>query len=273
MFGTVVSGAEAEKHLGDHGWVFVDCRYVLADAEAGRRAYTEAHLPGSRYADLEQDLSGPVIPGRTGRHPLPGLDHFAETATSLGIGPDTQVVAYDAGSGAMAAARLWWLLQWAGHDAVAVLDGGLANWIADGRPATSDPSPEPHGPAFVPRERPGLVARAAELASHPLADARAEDRFRGENETVDPVAGHIPGAVSLPFAGNLGPDGTLRPAAELRDRYAALAEQGDPVFYCGSGVTAALDVLAYRHAGLGMPRLYPGSWSEWITDPARPVAR
>jgi thiosulfate/3-mercaptopyruvate sulfurtransferase len=274
MFGTVVGGGDVEARLGtDSGWVVVDCRFVLGDPQAGRRAYAEAHLPGARYADLERDLSGPVVPGRTGRHPLPGLDSFARTATGLGIGPDTQVVAYDAGSGAMAAARLWWLLKWAGHDAVAVLDGGLAKWIADGRPVTSDPAPAASTHPFVPRERRNLIAEAHELAHHPLADARAEDRFRGENETIDPVAGHIPSAVSLPFAGNLRPDGTLRSPAELRDRYAALAERGDPVFYCGSGVTAALDVLAYRHAGLGMPRLYPGSWSEWITDPARPVAQ
>jgi thiosulfate/3-mercaptopyruvate sulfurtransferase len=268
---TLISADDAAKHLGDRGWVFVDCRFTLGDPDAGRRDYAGAHLPGAVFADLDRDLSGPIVPGRTGRHPLPAEDEFERTMSRLGIGPGSQVVAYDAGPGAMAAARLWWLLTWAGHDLVAVLDGGLARWGATGHPTTRghDPGSEPPEP-FRATYRPGLVATADELTGRTLVDVRAADRFRGENETIDPVPGHIPGALSVPFAGNVAPDGTLLAPAELRRRYGAI---DDPVFYCGSGVSAAHSVLAYRHAGLGMPQLYPGSWSEWITDPARPVAR
>jgi thiosulfate/3-mercaptopyruvate sulfurtransferase len=289
-YGTLISADEAAGQLGDPRWVFVDCRFTLGDPDAGRRAYLAGHLPGAVFADLDRDLSGPIVPGRTGRHPLPVQDTFERTMTRLGVTPDSQVVAYDAGSGAMAAARLWWLLTWAGHDAVAVLDGGLAHWTATGHPATTADSratrraPAELGPAedaataagrpFRARYRPELVAAASDLtpdalAGRTLIDARAADRFRGENETVDPVGGHIPGAINLPFAGNIDPDGRLHPPAALRERYDGT---GNPVFYCGSGVSAAHSVLAYRHAGLGMPQLYPGSWSEWITSPGRPRA-
>ncbi len=263
MFTTLVTADEAAPHLDDPGWVFVDCRAVLGQPGAGRAAYEESHLAGAVHADLDTDLCGPVVPGVTGRHPLPGEEEFEATARRLGIGPDTQVVAYDAANGALAAARLWWMLRWAGHDAVAVLDGGLAA----GLPLASGVERRAPG-AFVGRFREAMAIDTEHLAGQRLVDVRAAERFRGENEPIDPVAGHIPGAVSLPFAGNVTHDGRFLPAQLLRERYADLDE---PVFYCGSGVTAAQSVLAYAHAGLGTARLYPGSWSEWITDPERPI--
>jgi thiosulfate/3-mercaptopyruvate sulfurtransferase len=267
-FTTLITPAEAAPHLGDSSWVFVDCRFTLGQPGAGRAEYEASHLAGAVYADLNADLSGPVIAGVTGRHPLPAEEVFEQTARRLGIGPQSQVVAYDESSGAMAAARMWWLLKWAGHDEVAVLDGGLAAARDAGLPLVSGVEGRPDGD-FVGRFREAMTVGADQLAGHMLVDARAPERYRGENETVDPVAGHIPGALSVPFAGNVGPDGRFLPPERLQERYAGLTE---PVFYCGSGVTAAHNVLAYAHAGLGTARLYPGSWSEWITDESRPVA-
>jgi thiosulfate/3-mercaptopyruvate sulfurtransferase len=198
----------------------------------------------------------------------------------LGIDRQAQVVAYDQGSGAMAAARLWWLLNWAGHDSVAVLNGGFTHWLALGYPGSSG-CEERIQRHFVGHYRPDMVVTANEVLEsitsghHVLVDSRAHDRYRGENETIDPVAGHIPGAVSLPFAGNLGQDGLFREPDHLHEHFGRLAQaaaEESPVFYCGSGVTAAHNVLAFAHAGLGLPKLYAGSWSEWITDPTRPVA-
>ncbi len=219
-FTTLISVPEAAAHQDDPTWLFVDCRSVLGQPGAGRAAYLAEHIAGAVFADLDEDLSGPVEPGRTGRHPLPRPDRFAATATWLGIGTDTQVVAYDAGSGALAAARLWWLLKWAGHDAVAVLDGGFAAWQDAGLPCVAGPQERPPGD-FVGRFQAGLVAGAEDLAGRTVVDSRAADRYRGENETIDPVAGHIPGARSLPFAGNVGPDGRLLSPEELRKRFAA----------------------------------------------------
>jgi thiosulfate/3-mercaptopyruvate sulfurtransferase len=286
---TLIRATSAAAHLDDPGWVFVDCRFTLGQPDAGRTAYRTEHLPGAVYADLDRDLSGPITPGRTGRHPLPAPDALVATLSRLGIDAGTQVVTYDERTGGMAAARLWWLLRWAGHDAVAVLDGGLAAWRDAGLPTSAEPV-EPTPRTFTPRFRDGLTATADDLLRalgtdrYLLLDARAADRYRGENETVDPVAGHIPGAASTPYTENLTPDGTFRDPADLRAQFAAAtpAAPADPgvdpapadrtVTYCGSGVTAAHTVLAYAHAGLGLPRLYAGSWSEWITDPARPVA-
>lgn len=269
---TLIGVAEAVPHRDDPDWLFVDCRHALGQPDAGRAAYRAAHVAGAVFADLDTDLSGPVVPGRTGRHPLPAEAAFEATAGRLGIGPGTQVVAYDASSGAMAAARLWWLLRWAGHDAVAVLDGGLAAWTAAGLPVASGDEERPPA-AFTGRFGRMPVATTDELPDgRILVDARAADRFRGENETVDPVAGHIPGARSLPYAGNVTSAGTFETPATLRQRFAELGS-GEKVFYCGSGVTAAHHVLAHEHAGLGAAALYPGSWSEWITDEDRPVER
>jgi thiosulfate/3-mercaptopyruvate sulfurtransferase len=278
---TLVDVSELRAQLGDPGWAVLDCRYALADPGRGERDYLAAHIPGAVYAHLDRDLAAPHRPGRTGRHPLPAIDALAATFGRWGIGPGVQVVAYDDAGGALAASRLWWLLGWLGHDAAAVLDGGWSAWRAAGLSVRA--GAETRAPRqFTPQPRPDWVADAddvARAAADPagrVLDARGADRFRGENEAIDPVAGHIPGAVSAPYAANLGPDGRLLPAGQLGAHYAQLlgaTPVGETIVYCGSGVTAAHDILALRLAGLGQARLYPGSWSEWITDPRRPVSR
>ncbi|MBI4502012.1 MAG: sulfurtransferase [Gemmatimonadetes bacterium] len=275
---TLIAPEDLRAHLDDPDWATVDCRFSLADPPAGHRAYREGHIPGALYANLDDDLSGPVSRGKTGRHPLPAVDVLAAKLSAWGIDEAVQVVAYDDSGGSMAA-RFWWLLKWLGHERVAVLDGAWAAWLAAGGPVSTAVG---HGKArvFRPRVRPELsltaddVDRARNDPGWRVCDARAAERYRGENETIDPVAGHIPGACSLPYAENLGPDGRFRSVKELRSRYSEAL--GDvpverAVCYCGSGVTAAHDLLAIAHAGLGEARLYPGSWSEWITDPKRPV--
>lgn len=278
-YGTLISVDELAPHLDDATWAVVDCRFALAEPELGRRQYLEAHIPHAVYAHLNDDLSGPVTRGVTGRHPLPPVDAMARTLSGWGIDDAVQVVAYDDAGGAYAA-RLWWTLRWLGHDRVAVLDGGWAAWRRQGRPQVAGAEARP-ARRFVPRPLSPRVATTADVmaaaaATRPrLLDARAADRYRGENETIDPVAGHIPGALSAPYAGNLGPDGCFLPRDALRARYASLLDAdvaGDVICYCGSGVTAAHDALAIAHAGLGDARLYVGSWSEWITDPDRPIA-
>jgi thiosulfate/3-mercaptopyruvate sulfurtransferase len=250
----------------------VDCRAVLGDPAAGRAAYDAGHIPGAVHADLETDLSGPRRPG-TGRHPLPDPDRLAAKFGAWGIDERTQIVAYDALSGAFAA-RLWWLARWLGHEVVAVLDGGFADWQRHGLPVTPTPMrPEPK----VFRRRPALTREVdANRVLDPAAallDARAEARYRGETEPIDPVAGHIPGAQCVPFEGNLDANGRFLPAAVLRARFAAVGAETRPVIcYCGSGVTACHNVLALKIAGFDEPSLYAGSWSEWITDPTRPIA-
>jgi thiosulfate/3-mercaptopyruvate sulfurtransferase len=276
---TLISTEDLAAHLGKPAWRIMDCRFALNDPGQGRRDYQQSHIVGAVYASLDEDLSGPIIRGQTSRHPLPEVEVFVETLSRWGIDASVQVVAYDGSGGAMAA-RLWWMLRWLGHEAVAVLDGGWPKWQAEGRPVTdgtelADPR------HFLPRLRPELLYQAGDVVTMMdkpgicLLDARSADRYRGENETLDPVAGHIPGARSLPYGGNLSKDGTFLPVETLRTRYQA-ALGGTPaeeaVFYCGSGVTAAHNVLAVAHAGLGDAKLYAGSWSEWITDPARPVA-
>lgn len=278
-YATLITSEELHYHGNDPAWAVVDCRFSLGDSELGRRSYLEAHVPGAVYAHLDEDLSAPVVPGKTGRHPLPSVAAFAHALSGWGIDQHVQVVAYD-DSGGSIAARLWWMIRWMGHDMVAVLDGGFPAWLARGFETRSGVQSRPRR-ELEPRVRPALVAdvgvveRIRSDAAHRLIDARGADRYRGENETIDPVAGHIPGAISLPYADNLRKDGTFRPPEELRARFAS--QIGDVpldkvVCYCGSGVTAAHDLLAMAHGGLGDARLYPGSWSEWITDPARPVA-
>jgi thiosulfate/3-mercaptopyruvate sulfurtransferase len=279
MYTTLIATDELAAHLDDPDWAVVDCRFSLQDPGQGRRAYQAGHIPGAVYAHLDEDLSGPVVPGRTGRHPLPEPELFAARLGRWGIGNTTQVVAYDDAGGAYAA-RLWWMLRWLGHEAVAVLDGGWSAWVAAGLPQRIGIETRPPT-VFTARPRPELVATASEVMLRRLdpdwrvLDARGADRFRGENETLDPVAGHIPGAVSAPYADNLAPDGRFRDPASLRQRYQKLlgtVPAAHTICYCGSGVTAAHDLLAIFHAGLGEGRLYPGSWSEWITDPTRPIA-
>lgn len=277
---TLITVDRLAEHVGDPDWATVDCRYRLADLAFGRAAYAESHIAGAVFADIGDDLSGPVAPGKTGRHPVPDVGVLSGKLSAWGIDGGVQVVAYDDSGGSMAA-RLWWLLRWLGHDGVAVLDGGWSVWRAAGLAVRAGVEGRA-ARRFVARERPELMVATGEIDRLRLdpgwrvLDARTADRYRGENETIDPVAGRVPGAVSAPYPENLAPDGRFKSAAELRSRYLGLlggvpAERA--VCYCGSGVTAAHDVLAIAHAGLGQARLYAGSWSEWITDPSRPVAR
>ena len=257
----------------------VDCRFDLRDTGAGRRAYACSHIPGAVYAHLDEDLSGPIVPGRTGRHPLPDATAFARTVARLGISNDSRVALYDDGGGSMAA-RMWWMLRWIGHEAVAVLDGGWDAWTDAGLPTRGGVETQDAG-GYTANPRPEIVVDADEMLAKTASggalviDARAADRFRGENETLDPLGGHIPGASNLPYDGNLR-DGRFRDPAELAARFGSLMGNRPPaelIFYCGSGVSACHNLLAVLHAGLGEARLYPGSWSEWITDPARPTAQ
>lgn len=276
---TLVDVTTLAAHLDDPRWRVVDCRFKLGDPSAGARAFAEGTLRGAVFADLDRDLSAPVVPGQTGRHPLPSREAFATTLGRWGIDGTVQVVAFDDMGGAFAS-RLWWMLRWVGHRAAAVLDGGLAAWTAEGHAlapgqASSSPSRFELGAALVGAATADEVLAALDDPQVVVLDARAAPRFRGENETTDPVAGHIAGARSAPFMDNLGAEGRFRAPAELRARFEAKlggTAADRAITYCGSGVTACHDVLAMAHAGLPVPRLYPGSWSEWITDPSRPRA-
>jgi len=276
---TVVSTGILAEHLSDPNWVIVDCRFTLTDTEAGRRAYAAGHLPGARYAHLDQDLSAPKT-GSNGRHPLPDPAVFAQTLGRWGIDAGKQVVVYDDSFGAMAV-RLWWMLRWMGHDAVALLDGGLPKWQREKR-AMSVELPAVTPATFTPNVRDEMCAntdavRAASTTGQQLIfDARPEMRFTGEKEPIDPVAGHVPGARNLPFDDNLAMSGTLMSPEELREMYDELLDGRTPqdvIHMCGSGVTACHNLLAMEIAGLPGSRLYPGSWSEWVSDPSRPVAK
>ena len=268
----LVSVSWLRERLGDPGLRVVDCRYQLGEPGAGEKLWHEGHIPGAAYLDLDRDLA--AEPGERGRHPLPEPEDFEAAARRAGIGPDTLVIAYDeAAEGG--AARLWWLLRHFGHDRVSVLDGGLRGWREEGGPldaGAEQPAagPEPDGGHFVAQPRSGDTREAGELVAAPphaqrlLLDARAPERYRGEVEPIDPVAGHIPGAANLPFA-ELAPGGRFLAAEELRARFeAAGAGPGrELVAYCGSGVSACVLLLAAEVAGLEAGRLYPGSWSEW----------
>ncbi len=274
---TLVDAATVAAHHADSDWVVVDVRFMLADASYGRAQWEAATVPGARFADLDRDLSAPVQPGVTGRHPLPSPETFAATLGRWGITPASQVVAFDQMGGAFAA-RLWWMLRWVGHRAVAVLDGGWDAWTDGGHPVAAGQVSWEASAAYPVRVDAAMTVDAATVAAAhdddavAVFDARGADRYRGENETTDPVAGHIPGADSVPFADNFAPGKRMRDAQQLRARFETALAGRDParaIAYCGSGVTACHDLLAMTHAGLPMPRLYPGSWSEWIVDPAR----
>lgn len=278
-FRTLISSSELHAILGQAEVVIVDCRFRLSDPDAGRQAYLQAHIPGARYAHLNEDLSGPIVPGVTGRHPLPTPDALARTLARFAVTRDTQLIAYDDDVGAIAA-RLWWLCRWLGHDRVAVLDGGWTAWQHAGLPV-DDSVPAPAPSQFEPSPRPQLLGEAAVVAAMVSAtdcrvfDAREVTRYRGESEPIDAVAGHIPGAHSLPFSGNVT-EGRLLPRDQLRARFSEALGQipaSRSIVYCGSGVTACHNILAASHAGYDGMLLYPGSWSEWIADPSRPVAR
>jgi thiosulfate/3-mercaptopyruvate sulfurtransferase len=274
---TLVDADRLSAILSEAEVLVVDCRFDLADTEAGEHAYLERHIPGAVYAHLDRDLSGPKT-SRNGRHPLPDPVRAADTFGRLGIDASTQVVAYDENSG-MFASRLWWMLRWLGHDFSAVLDGGFRKWSGEGRPTRSGVESKRER-VFAPRPRPGMVASLPDVQAilgRPdwrLLDARAPERYRGESEPLDRIPGHIPRASNYHFKGNLDDDGRFKSPDALRAQL--LEAIGDvpvqqTVCYCGSGVTACHNLLALELAGLSGARLYPGSWSEWAADPARPV--
>jgi thiosulfate/3-mercaptopyruvate sulfurtransferase len=278
-FTTLIDTETLAAHRADADWAVIDCRYDLRDDAWGRHAYEAAHIPGAVYASLDRDLSGAKT-GRNGRHPLPEPESLAPTFGRLGIAGGVQVVAYDQDNG-MYASRLWWLLRWMGHPDVAVLDGGLSKWIAENRSLESNVETRT-ARHFEGSPRPGWTVTADETAaaagerSRQVVDARSPDRYRGENETLDKVGGHIPGAVNHFFKWNVNDDGTFRSADEIRDRVRASLSGVSPdrvICYCGSGVTACQNLLAFEHAGLSGARLFAGSWSEWSSDPSRPIER
>lgn len=277
MAQTAVSAAELRAHIDDSAWVVFDCRHALADFELGRALYGEAHIPGAYFADVERDLAGAKT-GTNGRHPMPESSDFADFLATCGVRDETQIVAYDAG-GDMFAARLWFLSRWIGHDRVAILDGGIQAWLAENLPTTAQlPEPRARGRLSV-HVHPEYIVDAQYVQSHlhapnvTVLDARATDRFAGMNETVDPVAGHIPGARNRPFKSNFEADGRLKSPDTLRAEFDALDLPSATIIHqCGSGVSASANALAMAHAGLSGSRIYAGSWSEWIADPSRPVA-
>lgn len=276
-FTTLVSAEQLAQHLNDPDWIVFDCRFTLTDTNAGYRAYLDNHIPGARYAHLNNDLSSEIT-ATSGRHPLPDPELMASKLGLWGVGSDKQVVVYDDSFGAMAG-RMWWVLRWLGHEAVALLDGGIQRWkkmqhpltsaLPDITPATF--TPHPNNAMWVDAE---CIEKALSSKECLIIDARSEERFSGEREMLDKVAGHIPGSVNYPFEDNLALDSTFMSADELREAYLDLLDGVSPdrvVHMCGSGVTACHSLIAMEHAGLKGARLYPGSWSAWITDPSRPV--
>lgn len=277
MHNTLVDIHTTKRHLKDPQWVVVDCRFDLQQPKAGRIAYVDTHIPGARYADLNKDLSSPPT-RKSGRHPLPDPTILAAKLGQWGIHQQTQVVAYDASGGAFAG-RLWWLLRWLGHDAVAVLDGGWQAWQMAGFALEQD-FPVMQPTQFITKVQPHLVLESVAVQQGladktiTLIDARGRARYAGEVEPLDPVAGHVPGAINRPFEQNLTAQGVFLSADELRARFAAYASKPQQVVHmCGSGVTACHNLLAMEIAGLRGSRLYAGSWSEWIRDPARNVKK
>jgi thiosulfate/3-mercaptopyruvate sulfurtransferase len=276
---SLINVENLQANLTRADWVIVDCRFQLNDPAAGKKMYVAGHLPGARFADLDHDLSSPIT-AQSGRHPLPNAHDFMQRLGAWGIHPHTQIVAYDHVGGPFAA-HFWWLARWVGHRHVAVLDGGFPAWQAAGLPL------ETEAPTITPCEYAGHADAAAWLTtgevqqnlsdhSFQVIDAREAERYLGRAEPIDPVAGHVPGALNLPFKENLDSQGKFLPAAALQQRFAAVIGKRTPssiVHMCGSGVTACHNVLAMEAAGLSGSKLYAGSWSEWIRDPARPIDR
>jgi thiosulfate/3-mercaptopyruvate sulfurtransferase len=277
-FQSIISTDQLRQILGQPDLVILDCRFDLQAPDQGKKDYTAAHIPGASYAHLDNDLSGRIEPGVTGRHPLPEPEKLAEKFSAWGIDDSVQVVVYDYNHGGLAA-RLWWLLRWLGHESAAVLSGGWDAWVDEDHPV------EHQLPDITPRDFeiklvPDMMVDANYVdqirlnESYILVDSRPPERYWALEEPIDPIAGHIPGALSAPYAGNLDDQSRFLPSEDLKERFTDLI-QGLPasqvVFYCGSGVTAAHNVLAMVNAGFDIPKLYPGSWSEWITDPTRPV--
>lgn len=278
QFSTLIDVDQLAPRLHRHDWVVLDCRFALDDPSMGRKRYLEGHIGRARHADLDRHLSGPVTANVSGRHPLPSRRLLSRRFRAWGMDPHDQIVAYDQADGAFAA-RLWWLARWLGHVEVAVLNGGIRAWVDAGLGLETDTptlSPKVSTGHFrasraLTRTVDAEAVLAATRSEAPILDARAPERFRGDVEPIDPVAGHIPGARCVPFNDNLDASGRWRDKRSLAHRFAARATH-HTICYCGSGVTATHNVLAMVHAGLPEPALYPGSWSEWIADPARPIA-
>ncbi len=274
----LVTTEELAAHLGDPDWIVFDTRHELSDREKGRSAWKISHIPGAYFLHTDEDLSGAKT-GANGRHPLPEVADFASRMNRCGVGPGKQVVIYDDGGGSYAA-RLWWMLRWLGHGQAALLDGGFARWQGENRPVDAS-VPESRQGAFEPRPMPGVTVDVHDVDAirktpkARLVDARSAARFAGQDEVLDPVAGHIPGAVNRFWQRNLAADGRFLPPEKLREEFLELlgiTPSSLTVHSCGSGITACHNLFAMELAGLGGSRLYPGSWSEWCADPARPVA-
>lgn len=272
-YDTLITVEQTQSFTGPS--VIVDCRFSLAEPDLGARLFSQGHIQGAHFLDLDKDLSSPIT-ASSGRHPLPPPEKLAERLRQLGLNSDSQLIAYDDRSGAFAA-RLWWLCRWLGHTRAAVLDGGFAAWqAADGATASGmGAAPKAHG-NFTAHVDNSLALSAQEVQQKlqqgriELIDARGSERFSGKTEPLDAVAGHVPGATNLPFTENLQADGRFRSREELKARFSG---ERNAVHMCGSGVTACHNILASAYAGLDLPLLYPGSWSEWIRDPDRPVAQ
>lgn len=281
---TLIDVDSLAAHLRTPGWVVLDCRFELGKPEAGEDAYSSGHIPSARYAHLDRDLAAPVGP-TTGRHPLPDPGIFAAKASAWGIGPESQIIVYDQGN-SFFAARAWWVFRWLGHEAVAVLDGGLSAWRQANQPLEQG-APDVTPQRFIARPNNEFVVQlddimqsvsAGDYASgaRRLIDARGADRYAGENETIDPVGGHVPDAINHHYARNYRADGRFHEVAALEAMWQSTLSGADPCnisMMCGSGVSACVNLLALEHAGLKGARLFPGSWSEWVRDAARPVAR
>lgn len=278
MFTNLIKVSELNSIIHFDNTVVIDCRFSLADTNWGRNEHKAAHIPKANYAHLDEDLSGEIIKGVTGRHPFPLIEDFAPKCSHWGIDAKTQVVAYDQGHGGIAA-RLWFLLKWLGHEKVAVLDGGWQQWQKAGYP-TSTMMHTPSKRTFIPYPNeallvgPELLEKNLEEHTHLVVDSRSAERYRGENEPIDPIAGHIPNAISAPFLENMS-DGTFLPKEQLVEKFDKLLKNKvleETIFYCGSGVTACHNLLALDYIGKQGAKLYPGSWSDWITDSKRPIA-
>ena len=279
MFTSLINASELQQLLPLKDLVIIDCRFALSDTNSGRNDYIAGHIPNAQYAHLDQDLSGAIIAGSTGRHPFPEIEEITQKISNWGISEKTQVVAYDQGHGGIAA-RLWFMLKWLGHSKVAVLNGGWKNWTKNGLPVdTNIPNVSPS--IFLPRPKIDRIVSVEQIEQnleHPtqlIIDSRSEERYRGDHEPIDPIAGHIPNAISAPFAGNLDDSGLFKSKEALSKRFDQLLKghpQDKTIFYCGSGVTACHNLLALSYIGKDQAKLYPGSWSEWITKIQRPIA-
>lgn len=278
MYTSLISTEQLAAHLDDEHWLVFDCRFTLTDVHAGKKAYEKDHIPGAIYADLEQDLSAAVTE-TSGRHPLPDRDTLARTLSQWGFDRQKQVVVYDDIFGSIAA-RMWWLLKWLGHDNVALLNGGYPKWKREQRPLENT-APEPSATGFTcTQTRDNMVVTSEEVTAAMdenesiIIDVRAEERFEGIHEPIDRIAGHIPGAINHPYDENLDISGEYLPTEELRPMYQNLLKDhvaDKTIMMCGSGVTACHNLIAMEHLGLKGAKLYVGSWSQWITDPTRPI--